>query len=733
MAELPDRSDSRAILIGTGTYQNTGFPALPAVANSLKGMAGILTELGGWPKERVTVLENPSDVRVLVPELRELITQTEGALFLYYAGHGIVLPNGQLCLALTDTTPGNADVDGLTYQKVRDLLLDSRARVIAVVLDCCYSGRAVTALSGPDDGSLDIKGVYTLAASTGRAHVVPLKEQARTATSFTQELMGLVRAGVPAGPALLTFGTLYKHLARRLNALSLPKPVQGNTDTAHGFLFARNVAHVPVVRAVERYAQAMADAFAPCRERGITEEYFAQSLYLSYQTLDGYLSGRWIAPEDVLLDFLDLLEEQGCRLDTAAAQQLSEIRAAAEAAIASDPDQGAALQEYNRELAAEARDLRTVLARERAEHAQAAGEADEKLSRLSWLTQQVEKQREQLVHAADLVRKVETENRALEAENQTLEARLVEIRSEADEIARDLRMLRAQLTSPVDAPPQPRAAEAALVGATADPTAAGAADPVRPPLAAGPRSGAAGAPGTANRPYEWRPLPRPALGGSDTDRPSTPPRVSRFPSLSALRKRKAAAAAQRASDKRRKAAAAAQRAESARRAAASGRGPTSRLGRGIAWIGSGHETWYLLASLPVATAGAVMVFPIGFAARKSALEIHQKLSDYIGTLIVALMVAITAIAIFSAVLNVTVHMALRPASWNFFNSRFRYEDEPWRRITYGTMTAGTLCGILVPVPSWGAMAFVVAVLAYAASIALGLLAWGVRRIVDLVF
>ncbi|GAA2158408.1 hypothetical protein GCM10009760_61360 [Kitasatospora kazusensis] len=726
MAELPDRSDSRAILIGTGTYQNTGFPALPAVANSLRGMAGILTELGGWPEDRVTVLEDPKDVRKLVPELRELITQTEGALFLYYAGHGIVLPNGQLCLALADTVPENADVDGLTYQKVRDLLLYSPARVIAVVLDCCYSGRAVTVLSGPGDGSLDITGVYTLAASTGRAHVVPLEEQTHTATSFTRELMGLVRAGVPAGPALLTFGMLYKHLTRRLNALGLPEPVQGNTDTAHGFLFARNVAHVPVVRAVERYAQAMANAFAPCRERGITEGYFAQSLYLSHQTLDGYLSGRRIAPEDVLLDFLDLLEEQGCRLDTAAAQQLSEIRAAAEAAIASDPDQGAVLQEYNRELAAEARDLRMVLARERAGHAQAAGEADEKLSRLSWLARQVEKQREQLVHAADLVRKVETEN-------QTLEARLVGIRSEADEVAHELRMLRAQLTSPVDAPTRTRAAEAALVSAAVAPTAAGATDPVRPPPAADPRSGATGDPGAANRPYEWRPLPRPASGGSDSDRPSTPPRASRFPSLSALRKRKATAAAQRASAKRRKAAAAAQCAEAARRAEASRRTPTPRLRRGIAWIGSGHETWYLLASLPAATAGAVMVFPIGFAARRSALEIHQKLSDYIGTLIIALMLAIMAIAIFSAVLNATVHMALRPTSWNFFNSRFRYEDEPWRRITYGTMTAGTLCGILVPIPSWGVMAFVVAVLAYATSIALGLLTWGVRRILDLVF
>ena len=61
----PDYARSRAILIGTTAYRGSGFSALlPAAANSLEGMRNILIdpELCGWPKDRVSIIENKTQI-----------------------------------------------------------------------------------------------------------------------------------------------------------------------------------------------------------------------------------------------------------------------------------------------------------------------------------------------------------------------------------------------------------------------------------------------------------------------------------------------------------------------------------------------------------------------------------------------------------------------------------------------------------------------------------------------
>ena len=72
MPDLPDYPRSRAVLIGTATYRDSRFPPVPAAANSLNGMRQILTDPGlcGWPRDRVTVIEDPTDMRRLVQTLR---------------------------------------------------------------------------------------------------------------------------------------------------------------------------------------------------------------------------------------------------------------------------------------------------------------------------------------------------------------------------------------------------------------------------------------------------------------------------------------------------------------------------------------------------------------------------------------------------------------------------------------------------------------------------------------
>ncbi|MFC4911962.1 caspase, EACC1-associated type [Actinomadura gamaensis] len=244
---MPEPPRSRAVLIGTAKYEDAAFPQLPAAANSLAGMRAVLTDpaLCGWPDERVTVESDPSDWRGLARRLRALARETDDVLLLYFVGHGVLLPNGELCLAVSDTDPADPDLTGLEYRRVRDLLRDSPAATKIVMLDCCYSGRAIETLAALDNvaDTTDVRGVYTLTASDHTAHVVPLAEQAEVPTSFTGAFLTLIREGVKDGPETLTLGDLYLHLRRRLTAHGLPSPNQRGTDTADRHPFTRNPAH----------------------------------------------------------------------------------------------------------------------------------------------------------------------------------------------------------------------------------------------------------------------------------------------------------------------------------------------------------------------------------------------------------------------------------------------------------------------------------------------------------
>ncbi|NUP77744.1 MAG: caspase family protein, partial [Nonomuraea sp.] len=85
-----NRSESRAVLIGVGGYDDPEFPPVPAALNSLEAMRRVLTDPGlcGWPAERVTVLGDPRNAGRVARTLRELAREAREVLLLYYVGHG---------------------------------------------------------------------------------------------------------------------------------------------------------------------------------------------------------------------------------------------------------------------------------------------------------------------------------------------------------------------------------------------------------------------------------------------------------------------------------------------------------------------------------------------------------------------------------------------------------------------------------------------------------------------
>lgn len=245
-AVLPDPATSRAVLVGVSRYTRmTEDRQLPAVENNLGRLASLLGEerIWGLPAENCRVLHQPDDPDAVIEALREAAEQAEDTLLFYYAGHGLTDPlvdHGGLYLALPRAyEPGGTHL-ALHYNQVRARLRVATAVRRTVILDCCWSGRALETTMGAEDfaAATDIESTTVLTASAATATALaPAGEQY---TAFTGALLGLLDQGIQDGPPLLDAHTLYRQLHLRLAGSGRPLPQLGGSGAE--VVFARNTA-----------------------------------------------------------------------------------------------------------------------------------------------------------------------------------------------------------------------------------------------------------------------------------------------------------------------------------------------------------------------------------------------------------------------------------------------------------------------------------------------------------
>ncbi len=238
--------------MGAHTYGT--LPDLPAVARNLDGLRGVLTDPAVWGLrgERCTVLAQPGSAQQVLDTVKEAAARATDTLFVYYGGHGLIDPHtDELYLALPDSVH-DREYTALRYEYLRRAVLDPAAGVrrTVVVLDCCYSGRALIGRMSASDEIADraaVEGTCLLTASAEtRAALSPPGE---TYTAFTGELITALGEGIPGASDLIDMNTLYRHLHRTLAAKSRPLPQQRNRNTGGLIALARNraaAAAVPV-------------------------------------------------------------------------------------------------------------------------------------------------------------------------------------------------------------------------------------------------------------------------------------------------------------------------------------------------------------------------------------------------------------------------------------------------------------------------------------------------------
>ncbi|WP_158702488.1 pYEATS domain-containing protein [Kitasatospora sp. MMS16-BH015] len=245
-ARRADRSRSRIVLVGVPYYEDPGLADIPVIANNVDELYQVLTDpqLGGFDSDSCVPAPNDVSLAEVGGLLAKAAAEAEDLLLFYFSGHGLLEPRRrELYLSLSDSRPNQPRFTALPFEAVRDVFLDSRAAVRVVILDSCFSGRAIGEhLAGEADailGQLQVAGTYTLTAAPGNRTALTIPGEEHTA--FTGRLLRLLRTGSPAAGESLSLGDIYRHLQAELRAEGLPVPQQCGTETADLLGLVRNL------------------------------------------------------------------------------------------------------------------------------------------------------------------------------------------------------------------------------------------------------------------------------------------------------------------------------------------------------------------------------------------------------------------------------------------------------------------------------------------------------------
>jgi hypothetical protein len=162
-------------------------------------------------------------------------------LLVCYSGHGLLSRSGELYLAIGPIELSKANWTAVPMQAVRETMLDSRTRNKVLILDCCFSGRAIQALADDDStiyGQTDVTEVCMMTSSSRNS--ISLSVPGDRHTAFTGELLNMLHNGIPGEPEHVSLGTIRRQLVSALRGKGLPTPQTHGTDTIDLLDLVRN-------------------------------------------------------------------------------------------------------------------------------------------------------------------------------------------------------------------------------------------------------------------------------------------------------------------------------------------------------------------------------------------------------------------------------------------------------------------------------------------------------------
>ncbi|WP_157472904.1 hypothetical protein [Frankia sp. EAN1pec] len=205
-----------------------------------------LVEQCGVPGTQIDVLLDPENPLVFVESIEAAARKASRGLVIWYVGHGLVDLDNELYLATyatKDLTEGRAVYQALPFAEVQRAIVECTAPLVAIVLDCCFGGRATVPSrlqSSAQIARAGLSGVYLLTASAWNEHA--LAPVGSTHTAFTGSAIDLFTAGDAAGGPVIRLDDLYTHLRKALPEQNCPLPRRWAVDEVGDLILAPNVA-----------------------------------------------------------------------------------------------------------------------------------------------------------------------------------------------------------------------------------------------------------------------------------------------------------------------------------------------------------------------------------------------------------------------------------------------------------------------------------------------------------
>jgi EAL domain-containing protein (putative c-di-GMP-specific phosphodiesterase class I) len=150
-----------ALLIGVSEYEEALNP-LPAAVKDVEAMQRVLKnpELGAF--NEVKLLRNPESHEMQY-EIETLFSgrTKDDLVLLFFSGHGLKDDNGKLYFATRSTRkhPRGELIRSTAVPAsfVHEIMINSRAKRQAIILDCCFSGAFDSSISLKDNNSVDLQ------------------------------------------------------------------------------------------------------------------------------------------------------------------------------------------------------------------------------------------------------------------------------------------------------------------------------------------------------------------------------------------------------------------------------------------------------------------------------------------------------------------------------------------------------------------------------------------------
>src|ERR1051325_7629304 len=157
----------RALLIASANFDaDSGITPLRFPGRDIAAIAKVLRS-DDFAFEVQTLEDQPKSVVLRTLDAWMRTQYFDDLHLIYFSGHGLLNRTRELFLTCRDTKTEDLNVSGVKYEHIAELISEHSIQKVAVILDCCYAGKAVIGGKSTEKGVVEEQ-VRSAISDTGR-------------------------------------------------------------------------------------------------------------------------------------------------------------------------------------------------------------------------------------------------------------------------------------------------------------------------------------------------------------------------------------------------------------------------------------------------------------------------------------------------------------------------------------------------------------------------------------